>query len=372
MRIVLDTRFLSVPGTGIASYTEGLMNGIAKNKSSSEDEYVFLTPQGFDIQKKCIKSITSNIPVVSMKQQLLMPFCLLKRKPTVYHYPHFDLPFVFNTVPIITIHGLKYVKVPDLFYHRPNVKSFSMRIVMRDSIRRASRVIAVSEDTKNDIVNILKVSPDKIKVIYEAADPCYTTISQSDSFRHIFKKYSVQLPYLFFVGEISPHKNLSRFLKAFNGVKYKDYNLVIVGKSHSDYRKPFHLIENLQIENRVKFLGSVPKVDLVYLYNAATVFVLPSLYEGFGIPVLEAMACGTPVITSNVSSLPEVAGNSALLVDPYDVESMTDAIEQVLGSPSLQQRLREQGLKWVKEFSWSKTAGETIKLYKEAYNEKNN
>lgn len=370
MRIVLDTRFLSVPGTGIASYTEGLMNGIAKNKSSSEDEYVFLTPQGFDIQKRDIKFEPCNIPVVTMQQHLQMPFYLFKAKPDVYHYPHFDLPFAFNTVSVITIHDLKYIKMPDLFYHRSKGKSLLMRTIMRNSVRRARKVITVSKSTKEDVVNVLKVPSYKIEVIYEASDSCYRVVPDLTDF--VIKKCNIQLPFLLFVGEIRPHKNLNRLLKAFKQVKYKDYYLIIVGRNYLDYKEPFELIEKLGIQDRVRFLSFVSKEDLVHLYNAATVFVLPSLYEGFGIPVLEAMACGTPVITSNVSSLPEVAGNSALLVDPYDVESMTDAIEQVLGSPSLQQRLREQGLKWVKEFSWSKTARETIKLYKEAYNEKNN
>ena len=370
MRIVIDMRFLSVPGTGVASYAEGLIDGIVKNKIPPEDEYVFLIPQGFDVQKRDIKFETCNTPVVTIQQHLLMPFYLLKAKPDVYHYPHFDLPFAFNTVSVITIHDLKYIKMPDLFYRKSKGKSLLMRTTMRNSIRRARKVITVSKSTKEDIVNVLKVPPYKIEVIYEACDSCYRVAPGLTDF--VIKKYNIQLPFLLFVGEIRPHKNLSRLLKAFKQVKYKDYYLIIVGRNYLDYKEPFKLVEKLGIQNRVKFLKFVPKKDLVHIYNAATVFILPSLYEGFGIPVLEAMACGIPVITSNVSSLPEVAGDSALLIDPYDVESMTDAIDRVLGSSSLQQRMREKGLKWVKEFSWSKAARETIKVYREAYNEKKN
>ncbi|MBA7627843.1 D-inositol 3-phosphate glycosyltransferase [subsurface metagenome] len=147
-----------------------------------------------------------------------------------------------------------------------------------------------------------------------------------------------------------------------------NYSLVTVGRKYRDYDEPFELIEKLGIKNRVKHLSFVTKEVLLHLYNAATVFVFPSLYEGFGIPVLEAMACRTPVIVSNVSSLPEVAGNSAFLIDPYDVDSITDAIDRVLNSSSLQNRMRESGLKRVKEFSWSKAATETVKVYRKAYN----
>ncbi len=368
MRIVIDARFLSFPGTGIASYTEGLIDGIIKNKIPPEDEYLFLIPQGFNAQKWDIKSEIHNAPVVTIQQHLQIPFYLFKAKPDVYHYPHFDLPFSFKTKSVITIHGLKYIKIPDLFYHKSKRKSLLMRTIMRNSARRASRVITVSKSTKEDIVNILGVSSYKIEVIYEACDSCYRVVPGLTDF--VIKKYGIRLPFLLFVGEISPHKNLSRLLKALKQVKYKDYYLIIVGKNYLDYKEPFKLVENLGIQDRVRFLKVALKEDLVYIYNAATVFILPSLYEGFGIPVLEAMACGTPVITSNVFSLPEVAGNSALLIDPYDVESMTDAIDRVLGSSSLQQRMREKGLKWVKEFSWSKAARETIKVYREAYNEK--
>ncbi len=365
MKIVIDARFLSVPGMGITSYIEGLTNGIIDSKGHLNDEYVFLVPSGFERQNKNIKFETSNIPVVTMKQHLMMPFYLQRLKPDVYHYPHFDLPFAYKTLSVITIHDLKYIKFPELFYRRSKEKSFIMRAVMKNSIKRSKKVITVSERTKYDIVNILKVSPDKIEVIYESCDSYFRVLSTSHNNVNVLEKLGIKLPFILFVGMHRPHKNLCRLLEAFKHIKYKNYSLVTVGRKYRDYDEPFELIEKLGLKNRVKHLSFVTKEVLLHLYNAATVFIFPSLYEGFGIPVLEAMACGTPVITSNISSLPEVAGNAAMLVNPYDVGSITDALNRILGDLSLQQRLREKGLKRAKEFSWSKAARETLKVYKE-------
>ncbi len=370
MKTLIDMRFLSVPGTGIASYSEGLISGLEKNENLSKDEFIFLIPQGFEVKNPYIKLETSNIPVVKIQQHILMPFYLSKIRPDVYHYPHFDLPFGFNIPSVITIHDLKYIKIPELFYRKARAKSLLMKTLMKNSIRRVRKVITVSKSSKEDIINVFNVSPDKIEVIYEACDPFYRTVPGSASF--IYKKYDIRLPFILFVGEIRPHKNLNNLLRAFRQVKYRDYYLIIVGKTYRNYREPLGLIEKLGLQDRVRYLMFISKEDLVHLYNAATAFILPSLYEGFGLPVLEAMACGTPVITSNVSSLPEIAGNAALLIDPYDIDSITDAINRVLGSTSLEQTLKERGLKRVQEFSWSTTVRETIEVYKKAYNEKKN
>lgn len=350
---------------GITSYIEGLMNGIINSKEYLNDEYIFLVPQGFERQNEHIRFVISNIPVVNMKQHLMMPFYLQRLKPDVYHYPHFDLPFSYKTISIITIHDLKYIKFPELFYERSREKSFIMKTVMKNAIKRSKKVITVSESTKYDIVNILKVPQDKIKVIYEAYDSDFRMLSASHNNANVLKRFGIKQPFILFVGVHRPHKNLCRLLEAFKHIKYKNYSLVIVGRKYRDYNKPFELMEKLAIKDRVKHLDFVTKEVLLHLYNAATVFVFPSLYEGFGIPVLEAMACGTPVITSNVSSLPEVAGNAAMLINPYDVVSITDALNHILGDISLQNKLREEGLEQIKKFSWAKAAMETLKVYKE-------
>ncbi len=367
MKIVFDARFLSVPGTGIASYTEGLVSGIDKLDNISNDEYLLLVPNEIDLKRKDIKFKIVNVSVVTLQQHILMPFYLLGIKPDIYHYPHFDLPFGLNIPSVITIYDLKYIKIPGLFYRKAKFKSWLMKTIMRNSLRQVRKVITLSKSSKEDIVNIFNVAPDKIEVIYAACDPSYKVISSPLDF--VLKKYQIQLPFLLFVGEIRPHKNLVNLIKVFKNIKYKNYALVIVGKTYRNYREPFTLVAKLGLDNRVRFLGYVPKMDLVSIYNAATLFILPSLYEGFGLPVLEAMACGTPVVTSNISSLPEITGDAAILIDPYDKDSIIDSIESILDSPSLRQTLRERGLKRVQDFSWSMVAEKTIKLYKEAYNE---
>lgn len=199
------------------------------------------------------------------------------------------------------------------------------------SIESATHILTISEHTKKDIMTFYNVDPDKISIVYPGYDQnIFKPINNKEKLHQILGKYSINNPYLIFVGALKPNKNLERLLSAFNKLDQKNLDLVIVGKKGWLYESIFKTVAELGLENRVIFTGFVPEVELPYLLNGAQLFVSPSLYEGFGMPVVEAMACGTPVLTSNVGSLPEVVGDSGVVVDPYEIDSITKGIDKAL------------------------------------------
>jgi glycosyltransferase involved in cell wall biosynthesis len=234
---------------------------------------------------------------------------------------------------------------------------------------KADKIITVSQNTKDDLVEMFNYNPKKIKVIYNGVDNSYKIIDNKKLISEIKDKYDTGKDFLLYVGNIKPHKNIPVLLKALSNID-KQNKLVIVGKRDKAYDEIFDIIDQNNLEDRIIFTGFVPDKDLILLYNAATLFVYPSLYEGFGLPPLEAMACGTPVITSNVSSLPEVVGYAAITVDPYNINGLAEEINKVLGNEVLQKAMIKKGIERAKEFTWEKTARETIRVYEEVLNQK--
>ena len=262
---------------------------------------------------------------------------------------------------VVTICDLSFVVNPKWYnsdWHK-GVKS---------SAERADKIIAISESTKEDLVKYYRINKEKIRVIPLAADPNYRIRKDRETLDFVRTKYNLPDKFILFVGGIRPIKNLPRIMTAFallrKNEKIKE-KLVIVGKTVHPSKEVFEALKALHLENEVVFTGYVPIEDLVYIYNLAEVFIFATLYEGFGIPILEAMACGTPVITSNISSMPEVAGNAALLVDPYDASDIALGVSRVLSDKSLRQELINKGLERIKVFSWEKTAEKTLEVYHE-------
>lgn len=361
MKVALDARFLSNRGTGIASYIWGLIEGIQKSTRIPKDAFEFLVSKGFDCDDLSIRRRACDIPVVSLKQHILMPSYLLGVKANVYHYPHFDLPLSFGKKSVITIYDLKYIKMSHLFHKRSRNKAFMMKRMMVNSCKRADAIITISKSSKRDMTELLGVSPEKISVVYCATDSFYHEVKDVD--KTLLGKLGIDRPFILYVGELRPHKNIIRLIEALKRSYNKDYMLVVVGKSYKDFNDPFAAAHRLHLEHRIKFLMYIEKKELLHLYNAAKIFVLPSLYEGFGLPVLEAMACGTPVITSNVSSMPEVGGDAALLVDPYNTDQIANAIDSLLLNENARREMREKGFEQNKKFSWITAANETFAVY---------
>jgi glycosyltransferase involved in cell wall biosynthesis len=234
-------------------------------------------------------------------------------------------------------------------------------------VRRANHIIAVSEATKRDLVRLTGTPENKITVIHEAAEPIYFPIHDHDVLSQVHAKYHLPEQYILFVGTIEPRKNLPTLIRAFHELigKYKaQADLAIVGKQGWLYDQVYQLVGDLGLEKRVRFLGRVPSADLPHLYNASQMLVLPSYYEGFGLPPLEAMACGVPVVVSESSAIPEVVGDAGLRVACEDVEGFTVAMWRLLTDESLRTDMIAKGLKRVRCFSWERAARETLEVYR--------
>ena len=355
---------------GTGQYTYHLISSLAK--IDRINEYVI-------IKNRCspLNSVTSgNIQHVNFRfksrikrillESILLPRIMRMRKVDIFHSPSFTIPFSVSIPTVVTIHDMVCYKFPETI---DRLRRIYLANAVRCSILKADRIIAVSQSTKKDIVDTFDVPETKIDVVYEASAPCFRATADGNSVQETCKKYFIEEPFLLYVGTLEPRKNLVKLMQAYFILK-RDYRikhkLVIAGKKGWNYGPIFSEIERLSLRNDVIFTGYVPEQALVHLYNGAELFILPSLYEGFGLPILEAMACGTPVITSNISSMPEVAGDAAILVDPYDVDALAGAMHGVLTDKGLKESLVKKGLERVKHFSWKKCAEETIRVYEAA------
>jgi len=293
----------------------------------------------------------------------------LNRLGDIVHLPNQHLGRYGNFLKmpyIITVHDLiRYLDLKGYgnFIHRPNRRDRFYLNLDYKGIKKAKRIIAVSQATKNDLVRYFGIPDGRISVVYLGID------------HKLFRPVSHRIysdPYILFVGSEQPRKNFARLLKAFSQLKgeprFKDLKLVKIGRAggrEADFRRQtMEVVEALGISHEVIFTEVVPEVDLPAYYSGAGVFVLPSLYEGFGLPPLEAMACGCPVITSNTSSLPEIMGEAGIMVDPYDTDNLAQAMRRVLTDNRLRDDMVRMGLEQSKKFSWEKAAMETQEVYK--------
>ena len=280
----------------------------------------------------------------------------------LFHATEHLLPPLREVPTILTVHDLIFRHLPE--QHKP-LNRWYLNLTMPLYCRRATHIITVSEQTRSDLVTFYGVPTGKITVIHEAADPAFRAPS-ADAVISTRARYHLPDRYLLFVGTIEPRKNLTRLLAAFEQLLAEGLTdaLVIVGKRGWLTNDFDAALERSPARHAVIFPGFVPDADLPALYAGALALAMPSLYEGFGLPVLEAMACGTPVACSNNSSLPEIAGDAALLFDPADVDAISDALRRILGSSDLQSHLRDAGLRRANEFSWGRAARETLALYR--------
>ncbi|MGB3082109.1 MAG: glycosyltransferase family 1 protein [Candidatus Omnitrophota bacterium] len=254
----------------------------------------------------------------------------------------------------------------DLAYYFPKFRAYKfsdtkyMKFMIKRSCFAADKIIAVSENTKNDLLSLFNIPPSKIETVYEAADDGYKKIDDKQKLENIRRKYELDRKFIFYPGNISPRKNIERLINAFEKVQDKiDLDLVLTGHNMWNSHKEIGMIKK---NRRIKLLGCIPDEDLPSIYNIAEAFVYVSLYEGFGIPIVEAQRCGCPVIVSDSASLPEVAGKGAIVVDPYDEGEITRAILQVVEDRSTREKVIQEGYKNAERFSWKKSAKETIEL----------
>ncbi len=355
MKIGIDISQI-VYQTGVSRYTAELVENLLK--IDPDNDYVLFA--GTLRQRSLIKSFVAKLPrktrlvltPLSPKladiafNRLNLPLDSWLGRVDVFHSSDWTIPNVKAPV-VTTVHDLTFIKFPQ--EHLP----YSIGVHQRHLNRakdRAAAIIAVSQSTKNDLVDS-GIPADKIRVVYEAAGKIFKPV-KTDSVK---KKYQLSKPFILSVGTIEPRKNLDRLIEAWQKLADRP-ELVIVGK--------FGWGEGVKPIKGVRLMGFVPDEDLAGFYSLAKAFVYPSLYEGFGLPVVEALSCGCPVVTSDRSSLPEVGGDAAVYVDPESVSSISKGIQAAL---SQTKKLKELGLEQAKKFSWEKTARETLSIYKEVY-----
>ena len=280
----------------------------------------------------------------------------------LFHATEHLLPPLRGTPTVLTVHDLIFRRYPA---HHKRLNRWYLNATMPLFCHRAGHIIAVSAQSKRDVIEAYGIPPEKITVIYEAADPRFCP-QPAEMIAAVRACYHLPERYLLFVGTIEPRKNLGRVLAAFERLHAAGLTaaLVIVGKRGWLYDDFFTRLEQSPAKQAVIFPGFVPDADLPAIYAGAQALAFPSEFEGFGLPVLEAMACGTPVICSKVSSLPEVAGDAALLIDPLDVDALTDTLRRVLSDPALAADLSGRGLMQADRFSWTRAAKETLAVYR--------
>jgi glycosyltransferase involved in cell wall biosynthesis len=369
MKIGIDARIYGPGFTGIGRYVSELVSNLLK--IDSENEYVVFmnSPEyeSFTPSAKNVKKVLVNARHYSFAEQFRFSKLLKKEKVDVMHFTHFNAPIFYKGASIVTIHDLTLH-----FYPGKKMTSFYRRLayqlVIRSVTKRAKKIIAVSENTKNDLAKILKIPADKATVIYEGVDESFNEAADENAKKEIAKKYGIIKPFLLYTGVWRSHKNLVNLIKAFSYLKKNadfDGQIVITGKEDPLYVEIRSTIKDLGLESDIVFTGMVPDSDLPVLYSAAKIYVFPSLYEGFGLPPLEAMACGTPVAASKAACIPEVCGqDNAVFFDPYDPVDMSDAILKIWLNEELRQKLIANGRARVKEFSWKKMAKDILEIYK--------
>jgi glycosyltransferase involved in cell wall biosynthesis len=383
MRIGLDARFLTHPQKGgFKTYTENLVAALAI--LDTKNEYVLYVDRPF-LDQSCLpckpnfecRVVSGLFPVVGMpwREQIGLVRQVGRDRIDLFHSLCLTAPLNLSCPLVITIHDMIWAfpeKYSNLEYRsfKWNLILLYDRLIPKYAIRNASAIITVSQSSKNDIINYLGLNPDRIFVTHEAAGSSFYRARNKKTIESIRQKCDLHSSYILALGAADPRKNIRTLVHAYSllpdelRVKYK---LAVVQTHHLLVRELTEQVDQMGLKNNIRYLWEVSNDDLAALYNAASLFVFPSFYEGFGLPPLEAMACGTPVIASNNSSIPEIVGDAALLFSAENAEELAELISTVLANPELQLDMRKRGIDRAATFSWKNCALETIEVYKKVF-----
>ncbi len=367
MRIGIDARMYGSGFTGIGRYNYELIRNLSE--MDKENEYViFLRKKEYEEfipPNERFTKVMADFPHYSSAEQAGFLKLLNRAKLDLVHFTHFNAPIFYNKPYVVTIHDLTLSFFPGKKMNNV-VRRFGYRMVLKNVTKKAKKIIAVSQNTKKDLEKLFKVPSEKIQVIYNGVNPEFA--EKSGTLRpDLMKKLGLQKPYFLYTGVWRDHKNLTGLIKAFailNKEIGDQYDLVITGRPSSSYREVPDTIQELKLEDSVHLVGLVSEDDLKALYQHAFTYVFPSFYEGFGLPPLEAMQCGTPVVASDKSAIPEVCGEgNALFFDPYNIDDIKEKMKTIATDPSVRQRLIDRGFERVKFFDWKKMTGEVLEIY---------
>lgn len=349
--------------SGVGYYTENLLSGVMR--VAPQHEYIMFSNRDLSDSKRLAHERVyggGHFPVRAAWMQAVLPGTLRKVRPDLCHFTNYLAPVVSSVPYVVTIYDMTLFIMPS--YHR-----FKKLVLDRTLIpivaRRAKAVITISHSARKDIVKHLKVPAGKVKVIPGGVSTDFAPVRSRERLEGVRARYGLHDPYVLYVGTIEPRKNLVRLVQAFARVKREGlpHKLAIVGQQGWHCEPVFAEVERLGLKKEIVFTGYVPFEDLPVLYSGAECMAFPSLYEGFGLPVIEAMACGVPVVTSDSSSLTEVGREAALLVDPYSVEDIADALMRIHFEADLREHLSEQGISRASYFTWEKSARSAIEVY---------
>ncbi len=381
LRIVIDVR--RIRDFGIGTYIRNLIQALA-----TEDPYNRYTLVISPADLRDLPPLPENFAVATygrsdrdFADHLAFPAFLRQIPADLYHIPVNAVPLLMRKPYVVTIHDMASL----LFNPQPGFRNQLRQFRFRRGLLRADRVIAVSAATRRDAENLMGVPPDRIRLVYSAPNPEFFKRRHVADARaagpdtsalerkRILERYQIHYPFLLYAGAIRPQKNIPRLVEAFaiartslaSHPEYKDLRLIIIGDEITRYPSVRQAVMQSRVEDVVRFLGFVPFDTMRVFYETAAAFVFPSLYEGFGLPPLEAMASGTPVITSTASSLPEVVGDAAMLVNPENVFDIARGIKEVLLDPTLRAGLVEAGRTHAAKYSWKHTAQQVLEIYRE-------
>lgn len=362
MKVALDTTsaYLNQAGSGL--YVRMLQTHLPQ-WAPDNSYFFFHIEQQRDMQdRKTIRNRFDTLYRDLIWANKVVPEIVITSAADVLHMPVNTIPFKKPCPTVVTIHDTTVLKTPHFF---PIWQRYFSRILYPYSARNADCVITVSESSRMDIMETFGISGDKVKVTYLAADEAFGIVPY-DAKKQIGDKFGIQ-NFILTVGTIEPRKNLRRLIEALSDIRNAGFEVSWVHAGPRGWLEEglMEVAMRYQVKEYVRFLGRVSLEDLVELYNAAEVFAYPSLYEGFGLPILEAMACGCPVVTSNISSMPEVAGESAILVEPTEPKDIANAIIRILDDNTLSSHMRCSGLERAGVFSWRRCIEETEEIYKE-------
>ncbi len=364
MKIGIDITPITRTPTGIGMYTRHLLHEFASMASPD-------TFYGFAAGLRPLDTASLPLPYVRLMipSRLLFSIWEVAGMPRVdrvlggldvFHAVNYALPPLKSAKGILTIHDLGFLRNPDWF--SPKIMRPFSRGIHRYA-HRANRIIAVSQATKDDIVTMLDIPPEHVQVVQEAADKAFVPVPHGPAARRVADTLGITGPYILFVGNVELRKNVIGLLNAFSRAKIP-HLLVVAGPHGWGSNKILDHVTRLNLSERVRFTGYIrDRAVFPSLYSAADAFIFPSWHEGFGLPVLEAMACGCPVITSNSSSLPEIGGDAAVYVAPEDTDGLAEKIEMLVGEEQTRAEMRERGFARARQFSWRRCAEETLACY---------
>ncbi|MFH1192801.1 MAG: glycosyltransferase family 1 protein [Candidatus Jorgensenbacteria bacterium] len=382
MNILVDARVLTTGLlTGIENYTLLLLGELLRQDAKNRYSFFLNRFRSGALSLGSERVLRSPAVNWHVPNKLLDACVRFTREPKIDRLiktdlvwsPHINIIGTTARVKhVITVHDLSWVRYPNFFSLRKRFWHWMQDV--RGQVRRATRLIAVSEATRRDVIATFGVAPEKVVTVHSGVNPFFRRIPADDaSLREFRARHNLAKPFFLFVGTLEPRKNVAGIVEAFNAVKgrasCRDASLVLVGRRGWLYDGIMRAIGGSPHRHDIRLWGPATEEELRYLYNLARAFVYPSLFEGFGFPVLEAQACGAPVVTSDNSSLPEVAGVGAMFVNPHDDGTLADAMEKIFADEPLRAALREKGFANVKRFSWRRAAEETLAVLEEAGNQ---